>query len=447
MIKVIKSLVCSVVFVVSSLSLAHAAPADSVRLKVVYDSYISALKQLTKLRDTQTLVTAAPMPDAYSFQLMASPTLYDAPLKHALSVGDNQENDIQLLRQNYINNTLASLYVSSPWLVSYTQQDMHENGPLRSDVEQPVVATPKLAEKLGATELKPEMDDVVEVVTRRPNFWKFTGRATAQFQQSYFSSNWFQGGEGNYAGNFSLKLTANYNDQKKITWENILDAQLGFQTAPSDENRTFRPTNNNLRFTTNFGYKAYKKLYYSLQFVANTAMVRNYQQNSDVLTAAFGSPLDITIAPGLKYTIEWGKKRKFTGTVNVAPLAYNLRYVGRNELIARYGVCGADNHGEHAADGSDCSHCKHQFGPNIDIRTHYEIVKGLTWDSRIFWFSNYHMTKIEWENTFNYRFNKYLTSQLYLYPRFEDSSPQYKSASGSYIMFKEWLSFGVAYDF
>lgn len=453
---------------------------DSVKMQATYDAYIGALNQLTSLRNSQQLATGAAAPDAYSYQLLTTPTLYSSPLRQAMTLGDMNTQDVELGRVNYINRALARFYVQTPGMVAQTEGQMRAGGSVRNEAPATKTEQAKLADKVSISEVKLEVDDKVEVETRKPNFWKYGGRATAQFTQNYFSSNWFQGGENNYAGNFMLRLTANYDDQNKIKWENTLEANLGFQTSPSDNQRTFRPTSNNLRLTSNFGHKAYKRLYYSLQVMANTPIVNNYQSNTDVLTAAFAGPLDVTVGPGLKYDFSWGKKHKFSGTANLAPVAYSMKYVRLDELIGRYGVCTADNHGKkgtnyvprvdennlpvldengdqyidavqydlHPGDGSKCNHFRHQFGPFVDIRWKWEIAKNITWDSRLYWFSNFQMTRVEWENTVSLRINKYLTSQLYLYPRYEDSSKKYlNETSHTYWMFKEWLSLGVAYDF
>ena len=95
----------------------------------------------------------------------------------------------------------------------------------------------KLSDKVTTTNIAPQMNDPIEVVTRRPNFWHWSGSTALQFMQSYFSDNWYQGGEKNYMCNLDVTLRANYNDQRKINWENTLDMQLGFQTTESDQNR------------------------------------------------------------------------------------------------------------------------------------------------------------------------------------------------------------------
>jgi hypothetical protein len=64
----------------------------------------------------------------------------------------------------------------------------------------------------------------------------------------------------------------------------------------------------------------------------------------------------------------------------------------------------------------------------------------------MYWISNFTYTNIEWENTFNFTINKYLSAKLFVYPKFDDSSARYKSEGGSFFMMKEWLSLGFNYN-
>lgn len=422
-------------FVLVQINFAQAADikVDSISNKRIVESYMGALRQLSALRDDAKLIIPANSPDPYAFQLFAAPTLYKASLHQQMNTGETKSNDYQLMRLNYINRIFSNIYVQQPTVIKHTENQLNEIGALRNVDTKEVTVTASLSDKVEKSGLDLDVDDQIHADIRKPNFWKYGCNLSAQFQQSHISSNWYKGGEGNYAGNFTVRMNLNYDNQKNIKWDNILEAQLGFQTTENDTERKFRPTNNAIRMTTNFGYVAYKQLSYSMQVTASTQLVPNYDRNTTNVIADIFSPIDLYIAPGLKYTIDWGKKIKFTGTVNVAPLAYSFRYVSRLDLASRYGL-------------DPDTHTKHTFGPNIEARTKLAITKNITWDSRIFWFSDYKMTKIEWENTITFKINKYLNSQLYLYPRFEDSSKQYRTESGSYWMFKEWLSLGLSYD-
>ena len=50
-----------------------------------------------------------------------------------------------------------------------------------------------------------------------------------------------------------------------------------------------------------------------------------------------------------------------------------------------------------------------------------------------------------WENTFELRVSKYITANLFLFPRFDDAS-MYDDELG-YFQFKEYSSLGFAYTF
>jgi hypothetical protein len=295
----------------------------------------------------------------------------------------------------------------------------------------------KLADKVAAATLLPDIDEQIGVITRRPNFWKFSGTTSLQFAQNYISDNWYKGGETNWIGNFDLTLHANYNDQRKITWENTLDAQLGFQTTETDEKRTFRPSHNLLRYTGNAGYKAWKNWYYSLLVILQTQIAPNYQRNTDKITSKILSPLEITIAPNMKYEIAWGKKKQFTGQLNIAPLAMKIVYVNDDELVTNFGIEAG-------------KHQKTTFGPNITLNTKWQICKQVSWTNRMYWFSNFDYNIWEWENNINFTITKLITANLHLYPRFDNSNKNYRSGKdhdGTYLMFKELLSLGLTYNF
>ena len=403
----------------------------------VLNRYLQALDSLVRERDSLNTSTTNPLPNPYYFQLLTHPTLYKSPLHQMMSQTETSSSDLQLQRLYSVRRSLSSLYTGKPQLVTQTENDIKGQSAIRSDVNDIVKTSDKLADKVAAATLKPEMDGNVEVVTRRPNFWRFNGNTSLQFTQNHFSDNWYKGGESNFTGNITLTLKANYNDQRKINWENTLDAQLGFQTTESDKNRTFRPSSNLLRYTTNAGYKAWKQLYYSLQVILQTQIAPNYQKNSDVMTSKIFSPLEVTGAPGMKWEMAYGKKKQFTGTLNVAPLAMKIIYVGKDELVKNYGI-------------EDGKHSKITFGPNITLNTRWQVCKQIAWTSRVYWMTNFDYNIWEWENTFDFSITKLITAKLYLYPRYDDSNPNYRSGEnhdGTFLMFKEWFSLGLSYSF
>ena len=408
-------------------------PADSSQL---LKDYLHALDSLVWERDSLNNVTTSSAPNPYYYQLLSHPTLYSLPLHQMMNYTDTSCPDLQMQRLYASRKMLSMLYVEAPWLVTQTENDIMAQTAIRSDVHDMLQSSDKLSDKVAAATLAPSMDEPVEVITRRPNFWKLTGSSALQFMQSWFSDNWYQGGEKNYMCNLDITLRANYDDQRKIKWENTLDVQLGFQTTESDKNRTFRPNHNLLRYTFNGGYKAWKDWYYSLQVILKTQIAPTYQKNTDNITSEFLSPLEVTVAPGMKYEIKWGKKKKFTGQLNVAPLAMHIIYVKDDDLVKNYGIEEGKNQ-------------KTTFGPNITLNTNWPITKQINWRSRMYWMSNFDYNIWEWENTIDFTVSKLITTSLYLYPRFDNSNEKYKNNSrfDTYMMFKEWLSLGLKYNF
>ena len=197
----------------------------------VLKNYMKALDVLAKERDSLNAMPATAVPNAYYYQLLSQPALYNSTLHQAMGQTDTSSPDPQLQRIFASRKMLSLLSAGAPQLVRQTESDITGQAAIRSDVNDRLTAADRLADKVEAASLTPEVNGPVEVITRRPNFWKFTGETSIQFAQTYLSDNWYKGGETNITGNFDLTLQANYNNQRKITWENTLDAQLGFQTT------------------------------------------------------------------------------------------------------------------------------------------------------------------------------------------------------------------------
>ena len=386
----------------------------------------------------------------YYFRLMTPDTYYSSSMHQVMGIdwvpstepkvkGSETQDNIAAS-----NLALAQLYVNNPGLVNRTENVLHEEPALLEEIKSPVtVVEPKLSEKAITVDLDTDVPDTIAFVAKKPNFWKVTGSASLQFTQSYFSDNWYQGGENNYAGIGMLTLNAIYDNRQKIQWDNKLEAQLGFQTTNSDTYHKFRVTSNLLRVTSKLGYKAAKNWFYTGQVMSYTQLAPYYEKNSQDWKANFATPLYLTVSVGMDF--KYSKDKKVTLSVYLSPLAYYMTYVNkfnsRNGLYNYPKVYGMENADDHFL---------HKFGPNLTVTSKVVIMKNVTWNSRLYWFSNFHTTLVEWENTIDFAINKYLSAKFYAYPRFDDSSIAYrnnKKHGGRYLMFKEWLSLGLSYSF
>lgn len=397
----------------------------------IVTAYSDSLTQL--VNDLQSLSTPS-TPSPYMFRLFAPGTVYTSALAQSMGTAEDPGNDAQLQLDATINDYLTNAYILYPQLFSSTELQLNNAGRLRTDLPQ-LPNVPILLTETTEDIILPDVDvEAVEPEVKKPNFWTFKGNGSLQFTQSYYSQNWYQGGETNYAMLSQLSAEANYNNQRRVQWDNKFEAQLGFQTSETDQYHKFKATNNLLRLTSSLGIKAIGNWNYAAQLQLETQPYKSYKANSDEITAAFISPLYVRSSIGMDYII---KKKRFEGKLHLAPLSYVITYVKRDELLERYGI----NEGHHS---------KHEWGPNVEFTFTYHMWKNISWASRLYWFSNFHLTRIEWENTLNFTINRYLSAKLFLYPRFDDSSDKYRAGEdhdGTFLMFKEWLSLGLNYDF
>ncbi len=408
------------------------APIDT---SALMKRYIQALDSLVVLRDSLDALNVTPRPNAYYYRLMVPGTLYDTSIRQFFAFEDTTKLNNQAKRVRAANNSMARLYTAYPWLISQTEAQLVGQGVIREDITSKAIQTDNnLSEKVVEPNLPADVDEMVTVITRRPNFFKFSGSTSMQFTQNYATDHWFQGVDNHISGTGVVSLVLKYNNMRKITWNNNLDARLGFRTNKNDTARVFIPNTNMLTFTTDVGYSIVKTLRYTMQVRMSSPIVRAFAANTTTVTTDVLCPLDVFIGPGIGYSFAWGKKKRFSGSVNVQPLAYQLRYVNRPSLVTRYSV-------------EQGHHSYHKFGPSATLQTTWKILNQLTWVSKIFWASNLHYTNIQWENTFSFSFNKYLNANLYIYPKLDDSNKNYKNENGKYLMMKESMSIGLNYSF
>lgn len=337
-----------------------------------------------------------------------------------------------------MNNALLDMYLRRPDLVQTTDAALrNELTTAAEQAEAPTPVLPPPAEE--AAPIEPEAPKA-DVEVKKPNFWTFKGDGFLQFLQNYVSGNWYKGGESNYSMLSSLTLEANYNNKSKWKWDNKLEMKLGFQTSPSDSVNKFKPNEDLIRLTSKVGLQATKHWYYTLQLLAYTQFTRGLKANDKRTYSDFMSPFNLNVGIGMDYKMEWFNK-KLTGTVNISPLAVNYRYVDRTIFMngdtqqwfpSRHGL-EADRHS------------LVDLGSQFTVDFTWKMAENISWKSRMYGFTSYKRVEYEWENTFSFQFNKYISSKLFIHPRFDDN--RQRDDHHGYWMFKEFLSIGFNYAF
>jgi len=367
--------------------------------------------------------------DGQYYRLFTPLTFYHSVANSQLDLSLNNQDEIS----KAVDDALMHVYLNRPDLVEVTQTEQEESGELRQDIiEQPLVQAVDMVAQAEPMPDEPEAQPV-ELVVQKPNFWKYKGDGYLQFMQNYVSGNWYKGGEGNYSAVGSLTLEANYDNKSKWKWENKLEMKLGFQTSRSDTVHKFKANEDLFRYTGKVGLQAANRWYYTLQMLAYTQFARGFKTNKVKTFSDFMSPFNLSLGLGMDYKVEWLNK-KLTGTINLSPLAINYRYVDRTALASSFGVK-TDKH----------THSLTDFGSQLTASLQWKMSENVTWKTRLYAFTSYHRTELEWENTFALRVSKYISANLFLFPRFDDAN-KWDDKLG-YWQFKEYSSLGFSYSF
>ncbi len=396
---------------------------------LVVKNYIDSLEVLHQQLDSIQRVNDAlrtEVSDGRYFRLFAPTTFYHSGANKSLSLSPNTGDEVT----DAVDAAMMSLYMRRPDLVKNNESRLREVGSLRDDVNQELTQQVDLTEKAAPVPDEPEAVPIGLVVVK-PNFWKFKGDGYLQFLQNFVSGNWYKGGESNYSAIGAVTLDLNYNDKDRITFDNKLEMKLGFQTSRTDTVHTFKTNNDLIRLTSKLGLQAHKRWYYTLQLLAYTQFARGYKSNDDFVYSDFMSPFKLNVGIGMEYKVEALNKR-LTGSLNFLPLSFNFMYVDRSALTSRNGI-----KGDH--------HTMEDFGSQFTANLQWKIAEQISYKTRFYANTSYHRALVEWENQFELKVSKYISANMFLYPRFDDSNV--RDDKLGYFQFQEYCSLGLSYQF
>ena len=395
--------------------------------QVVRD-YIDSLKVLrTQLDSLQQLNSQLRQEstDGRFFRLFVPTTFYHSGANKQLSLHPQKGDEVT----DAVDNALMHIYMRRPDLVRNDESRLRRVGSIREDVNTEIMPHVELTNM--AQPLPDEPEPVpIQVMVRKPKFWKFTGDGYLQFLQNYVTDNWHKGGESNYSAQAAATLELNYNDRDKVTFENKLEMKLGFQTSPSDTVHRFKTNNDLLRLTSKLGIQAHKQWYYTLQMMTYTQFARGLKANDKKVYSDFTSPIDVNVGIGMEYKVDALNKR-LTGTLNFLPFSLNFRYVARESLEAKNGI-----RGHH--------HTMEDFASQFTGELKWQILDQLSWKTRLFAITTYRQSKMEWENQFQLKVTKNLSANLFIYPRFDDGNDPDEDMG--YFQLQEWSSIGLSFS-
>lgn len=418
--------------------------------------YMDSLAVLKQYYSNWKYVKGDTLTNPYYFRLFFRPTLYTAPIREMMedkwtssenpaynwipaSLWSNRIPDVadKMLREG-INKSLVEIYVKNPQLIQGTEAELRSSEGLRDDlnkdIKEKITLVDKIEIKDGKEKEKVKIDLGLEdkdlqIVVHKPNFWRFYGKYSLQFMQNYVSDNWYKGGESNNSLLAIVTLEANYNNKQKITVDNKLEMKLGFQSSKGDEIHKYKTNSDLIRMTNKLGLRATKHWYYTFLLQSWTQFYPGYKSNDERVYSDFMSPFESVASIGMEYKLN---VKNFNISANASPLACDFKYVDRLALSTSFG-------------GYNNKHSRFDFGSNVTIDYNWNILKAVSWNGRIYCFTDYSKVLVEWENTINMTINKYLSTKLFLYPRFDDS--RNRQEDESYFQFSQLLSLGLNYSF
>ena len=287
--------------------------------------------------------------------------------------------------------------------------------------------------KQEVPEVNPEAAVLPDVVLKKTH-WLHKVNGLLQFSQAYVSPNWYQGGNSylSMLFGFNWNVTLNQVYHPKLLFQSDLSYKLAFTSNPSGYRHKYNISEDNFQYNLNTGLKAAKNWYYSLNLQFKTQLFNNFEQNSDVRTASFLSPGDLNIGLGMSYNHK-NKYNTFQYTLTISPLSYNLK------------TCISDKIDHAAYNIAPDKKTKSEIGSNLELNLDWKITTNISYKTRLFVFTNYDYFLGDWQNTFSFDINKFLSTQVFVNLRYDGSTENY--GKWKKFMIREILSFGLSYTF
>ena len=404
---------------------------------------IQQLDSLQHLSQKNTNTSVDSLQNPYFTSLLGTPMLYPGSVKRLFALGGTHNDGAfggsvaHMLHR--ADSTLIGACIAYPQLaLPYVESINDDHG------EETVAPTPPAfslsptvepkhdgVHDMGLPTFSSDGGDGLGLLVRRPNFWNFKTNFSLQFTQNYVSDNWYKGGESHNTLLAATVIEANYNNQRKLTFDNKLEMKLGFQSSHNDDEHKYKTNSDLLRLTNKLGLRAVKHWYYTVMLQSWTQFYKGYKSNDKKVYSDFMSPFESLLSVGMDYQYTT-KKNRFNISATLSPLALKFKYVDRASLATSFGL-------------DEGKHTLWEYGSNITINYKWDIIKNVSWTGRLYYFTDYSSTQLEWENTFNLSINRYLSAKLFLYPRFDDSRNRDENQSN--FEFNELLSLGLNVNF
>jgi len=328
----------------------------------------------------------------------------------------------------------AYLYLTSvdPSIVKYTLDDLPEKVEV---IEQLELNPLKNLFKVEANTDIAHAGIPEKFVFRK--YWFVNGNHLLQFSQNHISENWNNGGVGNLNFLSNQNMKVNY-EKNKIQFSSYFEWNMSLFTNPKDTLRATKIGTDLLRSYSNFGFRAFgKQWFYSSNLELKTQVFNNYKENTQTKISSFISPFSLNMGIlGMRYELDKkfqnNKYKSYKLSVDYSPLSVKYTYVGDSAVDpTRYGIEAGKN-------------SQTDFGSTVNATLNYNISRAASLKSRFKYFTNFEKVEVESENEVIFSINRYFSTRLYLYLRYDDCK-KLRDPKLGYFQINELLSFGFNY--
>jgi len=276
--------------------------------------------------------------------------------------------------------------------------------------------------------------------TDSDTLWKYSGVTSLNLSQLSLT-NWAAGGDNSISGNALLKLSADY-DNGTLNWDNDLILGFGLNRQGSDPTRK---SDDQIELASKFGYKATEKWFYSALLSFKTQFAQGYDnpgEDDRLKISNFMSPGYLNLSLGMDYK----PNDKFSAFLS--PVSTKFTFVLDEDL---------SNEGTYGLDPGET--VRGEFGAYIKLAYKDEILKNVTLDTKVDFFSNYfdnpQYVDVNWDLLLTFKVNDFLSASLMTQLIYDyDIRFGYDSTGDgeidsyeSRVQFKELFGLGLSYSF
>lgn len=259
--------------------------------------------------------------------------------------------------------------------------------------------------------------------------WYKEATGLVQFSQNYVSSNWYQGGNSNFAMFMSAKGLLRYDNKQWFSWESTLEWNEGFSTALGDSLRKINMTDDVFKLYSKINIKIKQdRLYGSFTTDFQTSLFQTWKDNTTTLKTGPLTPIRFNWGLGVDYKPIKGL------SIVVSPIAYKMVFALDTIHVApsTYGISTGNQ--------------LHTFGSSLRVEWKWKPLREINLETVFYTYTNYKMIELDWEIACDFIINRYLSARVVLHPRY-DSSAIADGDTHAKIQFKEFLSIGFAHKF